>query len=171
MDNSSLVPIAKVGKTHGVRGAVKVHPYGETLGELEAGEKLLAVSSDGKAKQELTLAGARPHQRAWICEFDEINDMGQGQALAGSALFVPRDRLPLLPEGEYYHFQLIGLEVVTRDGRNLGILQAILETGSNDVYVVDCDGRELLLPAIEDVVCEIDLPNRKIVVAPPEGIE
>ncbi len=171
MDNSSLVPIGKVGKTHGVRGAVKVHPYGETLEELEVGEKLTAISSDGRVSLELTLTGSRPQQRVWICEFDEINDMAQAQALTGSELFVPRDRLRPLPEGEYYHFQLIGLTVETPEGESLGVLRAILETGSNDVYVVDCDGRELLLPAIEDVVREVDLPNRKIVVVIPEGIE
>lgn len=171
MENSSLVPIGKVGKTHGVRGAVKIHPYGDTLEELEAGEKLLAVSPDGKAKLELTLAGVRPQQRVCICEFDEINDMDRAQSLVGSELFVPQDRLAILPEGEYYHFQLIGLEVITPEGDRLGIVRAILETGSNDVYVVDSDGKELLIPAIEDVIREIDLPNRRIVADLPEGID
>jgi 16S rRNA processing protein RimM len=76
-----------------------------------------------------------------------------------------------LPDGEYYQFQLIGLAVETKDGERLGTLRSIFETGGNDVYVVDCGGKELLVPAIEDVVCEIDLENNRMIVDLPEGLE
>jgi 16S rRNA processing protein RimM len=97
--------------------------------------------------------------------------MDQAQTLSGKDVSVQRDRLPELPEDEYYHFELIGLSVETTEGRHLGLLRAILETGSNDVYVVDCEGKELLIPAVEDVVCEIDLQNKRMVVDLPEGLE
>ncbi|MEN6438435.1 MAG: ribosome maturation factor RimM [Syntrophobacter sp.] len=171
MKKSCLIPVGRVVKTHGVRGAVKIYPYGETLNGLDIGEKLLASSPGGEGERELTLVGLRPLKQGWIGEFEEIADMDQALALAGKELFMPEDRLPALPEGEYYHYQLIGLAVQTSDGRGIGVLKAILETGSNDVYVVAEGGKELLIPAIEDVIREVDLENRKIVVDLPEGLE
>ena len=171
MEKSGLVPIGKVVRTHGVRGAVKIHPYGETLGELKAGEKVFSGVSEGVVEREFTLVSLRAQSRVWIGEFEEIGDMNEARELAGKELFVPRERLPVLPDGEYYQFQLIGLTVETKDGGNLGTLRGILETGGNDVYVVDCDGKELLVPAIEDVICEIDLDNNRMVVDLPEGLE
>lgn len=171
MEKSSLVPIGRVARTHGVRGAVQIYPYGETLGVLKAGEKLFVLSSENAVERELTLVGLNAHKRGWIGQFEEVGDMDSALGLAGKELSVTRDRLPSLPEGEYYHFELLGLSVETRDGRYLGVLQSILETTSNDVYVVSDGEKELLLPAIEDVVCEVDLENRKLIVDPPEGLE
>ncbi len=169
MGKSSLVPVGKVVKTHGVRGAVKIFPYGETLGEMEAGEKLILV--EGKEQRELTLSGLRTQQRSWIGQFEEIGSVEQAQILKDKELFVDKDRLPRLPEGEYYHFQLIGLRVETKDGKPLGTLSSIIGTGSNDVYVVESEGNELLVPAIEDVISEVDLPGGRLIVDLPEGLQ
>ena len=81
------------------------------------------------------------------------------------------DRLPPLSEGEYYHFQLIGLSVETKEGEPLGTLSAIFETPGNDVYVVESGEKELLIPAVEDVICEVDLQSRKLIVDLPEGLQ
>jgi 16S rRNA processing protein RimM len=171
MQRSCLVPIGIVVKTHGVRGAVKVQPYGETLGDLEPGEKVFCVASGGEVEREFTLVSLRAQNRAWIGEFSEITDMDRARELAGKEIFIPRERLPLLPEGEYYRFQLIGLTVETKEGVMVGTLRDIFETGGNDVYVVDLGGKELLVPAIEDVICEIDLEGNRMVVDLPEGLE
>jgi 16S rRNA processing protein RimM len=171
MEKSCLVPIGKVVKTHGIRGAVKIHPYGETLGELEAGAKVLSVASGGAMGREFTLVSLRAQKRDWIGEFEEIGDMDSAREIVGIEVGVPRERLPALPDGEYYQFQLIGLTVETGEGGKLGILRGIFETGGHDVYVVDCDGKELLVPAIEDVICEIDLENNRMIVDLPEGLE
>lgn len=170
MEKPSLVPVGKIVTTHGVRGSVKVQAYGDTLGELEPGDKLLYAARGG-GEGELTLVSLRPHKRAWIGEFEEIRDMDKAREFVGRDLLIPEDQLPELPEGEYYHFQLLGLSVETTDGRKLGILRNILETGSNDVYVVDREGEELLIPAIEDVIREIDLDAKKVIVDLPEGLE
>jgi 16S rRNA processing protein RimM len=169
MDESCLVPVGKVVKAHGIRGELKVLPYGETLGGMEAGEGLLLI--EGGHQRRLTLVSLRAQTRVCIAKFEEIEDMNQAEELAGKDLLVDKDRLPRLPEGEYYHFQLIGLSVVTKEGRLLGSVSAVLETGGNDVYVVESGGKELLIPAIEDVVCEVDLENGKLIVDLPEGLQ
>ena len=169
MDKSSLVAVGKVVRTHGIRGALKVLPYGETLGEMEAGEKLFSI--EGKGQQQLTLASLNSQKRVLIVEFEEIGDMDQAQALTGKDLFIDKDRLPRLPAGEYYHFQLIGLLVETREGKPLGTLRTVLETGGNDVYVVEMGGKELLIPVVEEVIGEVDLLNGKLIVDLPEGLQ
>jgi len=169
MDKSSLVAVGKVVRTHGVRGALKVHAYGETLGEMEAGEKLFSI--EGGGQQQLTLVSLNSQKRVLIVQFEEIGSMNQAQALTGKDLFIDKDRLPRLPPGEYYHFQLIGLSVETKEGKPLGTLRAVFETGGHDVYVVEKGGKELLIPAIEQVIGEVDLLNGKLVVDLPEGLQ
>jgi len=81
---------------------------------------------------------------------------------------VPESDLPPLPEGEYYRFQLVGLDVYDPSGAPLGVLEEVLETGANDVYRVrDAAGKELLIPALDHVIISVDLPARRIVVDPP----
>jgi len=84
-------------------------------------------------------------------------------------VFVRTDTLPNLPEGQYYHHQLIGLQIVTEQGSRLGKLVEILETGSNDVYVISGEeGQEILLPALEGVILAVDLEKKEMRVQPPE---
>jgi 16S rRNA processing protein RimM len=169
MDKAFLVAVGKVAKAHGVRGALKLLPYGETLGEIEAGEKLYLA--EGGTQSELTLVDIRPQKRGWIAQFAEIASREQAEALTGEDLFVDKERLPVLPSGEYYQFQLIGLSVQTKEGKPLGTLSAVLQTGSNDVYVVESEGNELLIPAIEEVIIEVDLLNGRLIVDLPEGLQ
>jgi 16S rRNA processing protein RimM len=88
--------------------------------------------------------------------------------LVGAKLCVSESRLPPLDSDEFYWYQLIGLEVVSTDGTKLGILEEIIETGSNDVYVVRLGGEEILVPATQEVVHEIDLQRRLMIVDLPE---
>jgi 16S rRNA processing protein RimM len=115
-----------------------------------------AIARHGK-KVLLTLKG-----------FDTINKVTH---LVGRELHVRREQLPDLPEGEYYWCDLLGLRVLTDRDEELGILEDIIVTGSNDVYVVTDAGRELLVPAIASVVTAVDLTARRIDVSLPEGLE
>ena len=84
-------------------------------------------------------------------------------------VFVKISELPPLPEGEYYHHQLIDLKVVDLTGKELGTITEILETGANDVYLVtDAEGHEMLLPAIQDVIIRVDLEKHEMQVNPPD---
>ena len=86
-------------------------------------------------------------------------------------VYVPTADRPELPEGEYYHHQLLGLNVVTTEDRELGILADIIETGANDVYVVrDADGNEVLLPAIPPVILDVNLADRQMRVHLLDGL-
>ena len=86
-------------------------------------------------------------------------------------IFLPRDELPEPADGEYYCFELEGLDVETPAGESLGTLEKVLQTGSNDVYVVKQGEHEHLIPVLADVVKEIDLDKGKIVLEPPEVVD
>jgi 16S rRNA processing protein RimM len=151
-----------------VKGSVKIYPYGETLAEMQAGEKLLLFST--KRPLELTLLSIQPQGKHMVVRFEEAPDMDAVESLLGEEVAIPEDRLPAPSEGEYYHFQLIGLEVETVDGKKVGCLRSILETGGSDVYVVQKGDKEFLIPAIEEVIREVSLDRGIMVIDPPEGL-
>jgi 16S rRNA processing protein RimM len=90
--------------------------------------------------------------------------------LRDQVIYIPIEEAMPLPEGEYYIYQIVGLDVWTDEGERLGRLTEVWETGANDVYVIDRDGKNVLLPAIPDVVQEIDLEQGRITVHVLDGL-
>ena len=106
-----------------------------------------------------------------LLHLDGIDTRSRAEQLAGQEVLGDRRRFPRLPPGEYYWFQVLGLPVYDAgDGALLGHLQEILPTPGHDVYVVVQDGREVLLPAVEEVIVEINLAEGFIKVSPPRGL-
>jgi 16S rRNA processing protein RimM len=123
----------------------------------------------GPAYEPHTLQTVRPQDRALLVTFAGLNDGDAVGLLRNQMVFVKISDLPKLPEGEFYHHELIGINVVDEQGRPLGIISEILETGANDVYVVtNPEGEEILLPAIEKVILKVDLLRREVQVRLPE---
>ena len=117
---------------------------------------------------------AKPHTKGILLALKGVGNREEAEALIGCEILIERARLPELDEGTYYWTDLIGLSVYTIDGDCLGRIDSIIPTGSNDVYVVKnmVDGKEneVLIPALESVVVEVDL-NREIMrVDLPEGL-
>ena len=161
------LPIGKVVKAHGLSGHLKVLPYGETFSTLSAEEKITANLPDGTSLT-LTVAEISPHQKTFLLISREIGTVEEAHRLVGAELCVPESRLPPTAPDEFYWYQLIGLEVVNTEGQKLGTLEEIIETGSNDVYVVRRGREEILVPAIEEVVRDVDLQRRLMTVDLPE---
>lgn len=105
-----------------------------------------------------------------IIKLSTIDSIEAAQELRGQSLEIHHSQLKTLPEGQYYHFQLIGLEVWTARGEPLGRITEILSAQSNDNYVVRGPGGEILIPAIEDTIKSIDLDEGRIVIEPIEGL-
>jgi 16S rRNA processing protein RimM len=99
-----------------------------------------------------------------------VADRTQAEQLRGQLVQVPVEEAMPLPEGSYYMYQLLGLQVITTEGEMLGPIVNILETGANDVYVVDRQGKELLLPAIADVVQSVDLAKGQMIIKIIDGL-
>jgi 16S rRNA processing protein RimM len=170
MDRSRLIPVGKVVRTHGLRGALKIFPYGETLALQEPGAKLHLHSAGSPGKVELTLLHLRTQGRHLVAQFAEIPDVDAAQGVLEQEVFVPEECLPPAAEGEYYHYQLIGLRAETVAGKEIGILRGVIETGGNDVYVIAHSTGEVLIPAIVEVILEVDLQRGRMIIDPPEGL-
>ncbi len=118
----------------------------------------------------MTLDSAEWHKGNVIIKINQIDTAEAAQRLRGQPIEIHHSQLYTLPEGQYYHFQLIGLEVWTTQDELLGKITEILTAASNDNYVVNGARGEILIPAIEDVVKSIDLDSGRITIEPIEGL-
>lgn len=160
-DEPAFVAIGKIRRPHGVRGEVLVEIYTD-FPERLVPKKVLYV---GETHQRLVIRRRRPHHEGLLLAFEEYFTPEEVGQFRNQILYVAVRELPPLPEGEYYFHELIGLTVEDEAGNTLGILQEILETGANDVYVIiSPEGREILLPAIEEVIQVVDREKRKMIV-------
>ncbi|MFZ5899003.1 MAG: ribosome maturation factor RimM [Bacillota bacterium] len=167
--SKELIVIGEVVNTQGHRGAVRVLPF------TDSPERFLELDSvilvQGERQTVMHVETVSFHKAFVILKFKEIEDMNAAEAIKGALLKLPREKLVPLPDGRYYIFDIVGLEVFTVDGKPVGRVKDVLQTGANDVYVVDgADGKEVLIPALKHVVREIDIKGRRMRVDPPEGL-
>jgi len=118
----------------------------------------------------MTIQRSRPQKGNIILKLAGIDNIEQVEGLKGKYLQIPQSESMALEDDEYYQYQLIGLEVSTSEGRLLGKIERILVTGSNDVYVVVGQDKEYLIPAIEDVVKQVDIENGTMTIDEIEGL-
>lgn len=162
--------IGKIIGAHGVRGTIRIQSYAGSLEIFKPGAVLLVVSPEDR-KSSCKINWIRPHPRGALLTFMEISSRDEAKALTGSELYIESSRFPKLEDGVYYWFELIGSKVYTSDDRYIGRLEAIIETGANDVYVVKKKNKEILIPALKSVVRSIDIERKVMRVELPEGVE
>jgi len=165
------IEIGQIVKPHGLSGRVKVLSYLES-DRLLPSLKDVWIGPDRDTAKRHTIESARSEGRAhFSLKIEGIEDRNAADALRGLTVSVPYDRLETLPEDEYYWEDLIGLAVVTEDGKPLGRIEGIFPTGSNDVYVCKSGRKEILLPAIDEVIRSVDLEAGTVVVRLLKGLE
>ena len=169
MESDDLIPLGRVVGTHGIRGELRVLSYSGEFTTLKALRRLLLRGERGDV-MDVALAGVRLHGGKALIRLNGYDDINTVESLVGRELVVYRHQLPEPDEGEYYWHDLLGLRVISETGEEFGTLVDIIETGSNDVYVVADGNREYLFPALEEVVREIDLAGRTMTVSPLEGL-
>ena len=164
-----LLEIGRIIRSHGLTGRMKVLSYLESQDVLDH----LEVVSVGRRVQDavtFSLDSLQTGKNCFIIKLAGVEDKDAASQLVGSSLWMPLEKIKKLPDGEYYWHDIIGLEVVTEEGRILGRIESVFPTGSNDVYVCRGNGKEILLPAIGDVVRKIDLDHHVMVVRLLKGL-
>ena len=160
------IVVGRVIRAHGLDGSLRIQPYSDNPSRFRPGG-LLTLGGKSRTVDSYRLL---PDGYA-ILRLDDLNNALAARKLTGEWLYACTDPEPKLPPGEYYHYQLVGLTVVTDQGEILGRVQGVFATGSNDVYVVKSEfGTELLLPATSQVVKEIDLSSQRILVHLLDGL-
>lgn len=159
------VAVGRINSIWGVQGHVKVTAMTNNPDRLSKGAH---VYVNGVPR---TITDVRYPRGYPVVLFDGITTADEAETLRGALIEIDEEELPALPEGEYYVHDLIGLAVFTSDGRDLGRVYDVLRTGSNDVYVVRKHGqRDVLIPALEGVLLEVDLQGDRMVIEPVPGL-
>jgi len=169
MNQTQFFEIGKIVKSCGLRGRMKAVSYLESNDKLQNLDELYIGQGEDK-KVPFKLKGFQSRGKSFFLEIEGVENLQSANAFVGCRILIPADKLEELPEGEYYWRDMIGLKVVTEDGRFLGVIEAIFPTGSNDVYVCSGGEREVLLPGIADVIRKIDINRGMMVVRLLEGL-
>jgi 16S rRNA processing protein RimM len=153
--------LGRIVRPHGVRGMLLVVGYTDIIHGLQPASEILL----GPSRVPAVVRSFRAHRARFLLSIEGCDDRDTAETWRGQDIFLRLDDAAPLPEGVYYHWQILGLTVVTQEGELLGTVEQILETGANDVYVVRMGtGEELLLPAIESVILQTDLENKQLTV-------
>lgn len=162
----SFLAVARVRRPFGVRGELLLEILTDFPNRLFQHEVLYA----GRDRLPYEVETLRRHGTDLLLRLKEIRDRDAADRLRGEAFFIRVDDLPPLPKGVYYLHQIEGLEAVTEQGESLGRVKEILKTGANDVYLVQGEKGEILLPAIPQVILAVRLEEGKIIVRLMEGL-
>jgi len=151
-------------RPHGVEGEILMEVLTDFPERLRSG-KLVYVGED---HQPMRITHRRTQDQALLVTFPGIDTPEAASTLRNKRVYIKADNLPELPEGHYYHHQLLGLKVIDENGLEIGPLTEIIETGANDVYVAtSLEGKEILFPAIESVILGVDLERNEMRVKLP----
>lgn len=163
------IAIGTILKSVGLQGELKVSPlthFPQRFRQLRD----ITIQKKGGQSQTYRIEQVRYASPFIYIKLAGLSSLEEAQLLAGGSILIPEeDRMPL-PEGSYYQFEIIGLDVYLENGARLGRIESIMETGSNDIYVVKEDGKEFLIPALASVVIEINLPERRMTIRPMQGL-
>ena len=164
-----LLQVGVISSTHGVRGEVKVFP---TTDDVKRFKKLKKVILDtGKEQLPLEIEGVKFFKQFVILKFRGIDNINDIEKYKGKSLLVDREHAVKLKKDEYFIADMIGMDVFTEEGELFGALKDVMETGANDVYIIEMtDGKEVLVPAIKQCILDVDIENRKIVIHLLEGL-
>ena len=165
---SDLICVAVIAGAFGVRGEVRLKSF--TADPVAIGEYAPLVTEDGSRSFDLALASQLSN--GLLVRLSGVTTKEEADALKGVKLYVPRDRLPGLPDDEYYHADLIGLEVLYTGGNVLGRIKAVLNHGAGDILEVQVPGASdtVLLSFTLDAVPTIDLDQGRVIADPPLGL-
>ncbi|MFH1943634.1 MAG: ribosome maturation factor RimM [bacterium] len=165
----SLVSVGSIVRPHGVRGEVKIHFFADRP---ERFKEIRAVYLERKKDEGewVRVESGRIQGSRSILKLAGVDDRESADSLRGLKIMVRKEDRPLLPEGSFYIFDLIGLEVVSTDGRKIGSVVDVLSTPAQDVYVVEHGGKEIMIPAVKQFIKQVDIEKGFVVVETIEGL-
>ena len=164
--DESTVAVGRITRAHGVQGELAVLVISEVPGRFADGETVWL--EDGRT---LTVESSRPHKDRLLVRFREVQSREQAEALQRALLVVPESLSPQLPEGSWWDHRIVGCAIETDTGRALGTVHDVIHTAANDVWsAVDDEGTETLIPVLRDVILDVDMDAKRIVVREIPGL-
>ncbi len=164
----AYLEVGQIVGTHGVRGEMRVNPWADGP---EFMKQFKTLYYDVNGEKSVKVISARPHGNVVILKLDGVDTVERAAAMRNKVLFIKRADAKI-PKGSYFISELIGCDVFDADDDTLcyGVLSDVSETGANDVWHIEKDGKEYLLPAIPDVVINVDVAANRVEIKPLRGI-
>ena len=163
-----FLQVGVISSTHGIRGEVKVFPTTDDAARFKELKKVLLDT--GRERLELNVLSVRFFKQFVIVKFREFDNINDVEQYRGKSLLVPRGNAVKLEKDEYYIADLIDMEVYTDEGR-FGVLKDVMQTGANEVYIIDSDEHgEVLVPAIRQCILDVDVENNRMKIQLMEGL-
>lgn len=161
--------VGVITSTHGIKGEVKVYPTTDDPGRFRRLKEVILDS--GKGDVVLKIESVKFFKQFVILKFEGLDTPEEAAKYRQKSLYVTRENAVRLGRDEYFIADLMGLKVLDETGEEIGVLREVLETGANDVYIIDLkDGRELLLPAIKECVLHVDVEAGQMQIHILEGL-
>ena len=165
----NLLLMGEVIRPHGREGVLRIWSYAHSEKSFLDVGTIFLKSGSGETCEYKVLS-VNPHKNIFLMKLKNLNSMEEAEKYRGAEILIKKDSLSDKEEDEHFWHELIGLRVHLNTGKYIGTIEHILQTGSNDIYVVRKGEKEVLIPAIHDVVEEIDLKNNRIIVSEMEGL-
>jgi 16S rRNA processing protein RimM len=165
----NYIQAGRIGKPQGLKGEVRVVLFSGMSDVLRDGRKIVLQNSDSEYR-EFFVQTCRWQGKHLVARLEGVTNRDDSELLNGYDIWISKSELPALAANQHYLFEYEGLTVVTDTGLELGVVQNVFATGANDVLVVAGQGREYLIPIIEDVLVEVDTTAGKIVISPLPGL-
>ena len=164
--------IGKIVNTHGIKGEVRVQAITDFPEKRFAPGATVYAFQKGKDPVALTVKSHRKHKQFDLLSFEGMEDINLVEPLKQADLKIAEDQQDGLADGEYYYHQIVGLNVVDLDGNSIGKIKEIMESGANDVWVIQRAGKkDLLIPAIKDVVKDVQIENHQVIIDMLDGLD
>ena len=161
--------VGVIANTHGIRGEVKVYPTTDDINRFKKLKK--CILDTGKEYIDLNVESVKFFKNMVILKFKEYNNINDIECYKGKDILVSRDNAVKLEKGEYYIADILGAKAILEDGSEFGVLEDVMQTGANDVYVVKTlDNKEVLLPKIDECVKKLDIENKIVTVHIMKGL-
>jgi 16S rRNA processing protein RimM len=165
-----LVVIGEIARPHGLRGEMRVTPLTDHPGRFEQVTDCVLWDQARDTREPCRVTGARRQGPAVLLSLAGCDTVEAASALVGRLVAVPEDEALPLPPGRFYPWQLEGCRVLTDDGHEVGRVLRIEQSAAQDLWVVGDGTRERLIPAVAEIVLEVDLAAGRVVIRPPEGL-
>lgn len=169
MQQEDYLQVGVITSTHGIRGEVKVFPTTDDAARFQSLKNV--VLDTGREKLPLEIEGVKYFKQFVILKFKGIDNINDVEKYRKMPLLVSREDAVALEEDEYFMADMLGMKVYTEEGSPFGVLKDIMETGANDVYVIDTtEHGEVLIPAIKDCILDVNIEEKKMTIHLMNGL-
>lgn len=163
-----LVPLGEIVATHGLDGWLKLNPFNPESAAFDSIREITLDRNGARSTHELE--SSNHHGRQILVKLKGVDRTEDAQKWVPSILFVDADALGALAPGQYYHHEVVGLEVYDLRGEHIGVITRTWSTAGGELYVVQGETKEFLIPAVKEIIEKVDFAAGRVIINPPEGL-